>query len=412
MFDAEKDAMPDYKYKAKTRAGKDVSGQMTANTVKDVLDRLAAQKLFPVSVEDVHKNDVDVGKWFKSKPPISAVAAFLTQLGELLENGVPVLTAFQALGKQTPNPALREVVSDIADQVADGQSVDVAFAAHDKVFDDLTLSVIKAGSEGAFLEASLKRTAKFMEDQAELRSKIVGAMIYPSVLCTVGILVVSVLLVAFVPKFEPMFESLVDSGKSLPLCTVWLLAFRSFCGKYGLYALGILVLLGVVAKIQFATKSGKKTLDGWKLKLPVLGPVAQGSAVAKLCRVLGTLLQNGVPILRALEISSRSTGNALMQDAVEKAVDSVSSGEPLSKPLGESGLIPPQAMTMISIAEESNTLEKVLINLADSLERQLTKKIDIMVSLLEPMMLLMLAGAVFYIIIALLLPVFQMTEAV
>jgi len=404
--------MPEYKYKAKTRAGKDVSGQMTANTVKDVLDRLDSQKLFPISVEDAHKNDVDVGKWFKSKPPISAVAAFLTQLGELLENGVPVLTAFQALGKQTPNPALREVVADIGDQIADGQSVDAAFAAHDKVFDDLTLSVIKAGSEGAFLEASLKRTAKFMEDQAELRSKIVGAMIYPSVLCTVGILVVSVLLIAFVPKFEPMFESLVDSGKNLPLCTVWLLAFRSFCGKYGLYALGFLVLLGVVAKIQLSTKSGKKMLDGWKLKLPVVGPVAQGSAVAKLCRVLGTLLQNGVPILRALEISSRSTGNALMQDAVEKAVEAVSAGEPLSKPLGDSELIPPQAMTMISIAEESNTLEKVLINLADSLERQLAKKIDIMVSLLEPMMLLMLAGAVFYIIIALLLPVFQMTEAV
>ncbi|MBQ9126652.1 MAG: type II secretion system F family protein [Thermoguttaceae bacterium] len=127
---------------------------------------------------------------------------------------------------------------------------------------------------------------------------------------------------------------------------------------------------------------------------------------------MGTLLQNGVPILRALEISSRSTGNALMQVAVEKAVECVSAGEPLSKPLADSGLIPPQAMTMISIAEESNTLEKVLLNLSESLERDLAKKIDVMVRLLEPMMLLILAGAVFYIIIALLLPIFQMTESV
>ncbi|MBP5621474.1 MAG: type II secretion system F family protein [Thermoguttaceae bacterium] len=403
--------MSEYNYKAKTRAGKDVSGVMVANTKKDVLDRLAAQKLFPVSVEDAHKNDVDVGKWFRGKPPISAVSAFLTQLAELLENGVPTLTAFQALGKQTPNAALREVVVDIGDQVADGQSVDAAFATHDKVFDDLTLSVIKAGSEGAFLESALKRTAKFLEDQAELRSKITSAMIYPTVLCVVGVLVVSVLLIAFVPKFEPMFESLVASGKDLPICTVWLLAFRSFCGKYGLYALGVLAALFVWARIQAATKSGRRFIDKWKLRTPVLGPVAQASCVSKLCRVLGTLLQNGVPILRALEISSRSTGNALLQDAVENAVDSVSAGEPLSRPLMESKLIPPNAMTMISIAEESNTLEKVLINLADSLERQLAKRVDLMTRLLEPMMLLLLAGAVCDIIIALLLPVFMMTQA-
>ena len=403
--------MPEFKYKAKSRAGKDVVGLMTANTRKEALERLAAQKLFPISVEDAHKNDVNVDKWFRKKPPTAAVADFLTQLGELLENGVPVLTAFQALSKQTPNAALREVVQDIGDQVADGQSLDAAFASHSKVFDDLTLSVIRAGNEGAFLEAALKRTAKFIEDQEEIKSRIKGAMIYPSVLATVGVIVVSVLLIAFVPKFEPMFESVVDSGKSLPIATVWLLAFRDFCGKYGFYLLGGLIAFVVWAKIQASTKSGRRFLDKWKLRIPVIGPVAQGSAVSKLCRVLGTLLQNGVPILRALEISARSTGNALLQASVEKAVDAVSAGEPLSKPLQESGLIPPQAMTMISIAEESNTLEKVLLNLSDSLERQLSKKIDFMVRLLEPMMLLMLAGAVFYIILALLLPVFQMTDA-
>lgn len=404
--------MPDFKYKAKNRAGKDVVGTMTANTRKEALDRLAAQKLFPVSVEDAHKNDVDVGKWFHRKPPAPAVADFLTQLGELLENGVPVLTAFNALGKQTPNLALREVVVDIGDQVADGQSVDEAFSSHARVFDDLTLSVIRAGNEGAFLEAALKRTAKFIEDQAEIKGRIKGAMIYPTVLATVGVIVVTVLLVGFVPKFEPMFESVVESGKSLPLATVGLLWFRDFCGKYGLYVFGATVALLVWLKIQARSKSGRRFIDKWKLRIPIFGPVFQASAVSKLCRVLGTLLQNGVPILRALEISARSTGNALYQETVEKAVDSVSAGEPLSKPFLESGLIPPQAMTMISVAEESNTLEKVLLNLADSLERQLSKKIDIMVRLLEPMMLLMLAGAVFYIILALLMPIFQMTESV
>ncbi|MDO5308336.1 MAG: type II secretion system F family protein [Planctomycetia bacterium] len=404
--------MPDYIYKAKTQSGKDVTGVISANTTKEALDRLSTQRLFPISVEDAHKNDVDLSKWFRRKPPARAIADFLTQLSELLENGVPVLTAFQALGKQTVNPALREVVIDIGDQIADGQSVDAAFASHSKVFDDLTLSVIRAGAEGAFLESALKRTAKFLEDQGELRAKITGAMIYPTVLCVVGVVIVSVLLIFFVPKFEPMFESITDAGDSLPICTVLLLNFRNLCGKYGLYMIGAIVGLFVTARVLLASRAGKVFLDSWKLKLPIFGPIAQGAAVSRLCRVLGTLLQNGVPILRALEISSRSTGNALLQRAVEKSVESVSSGEPLSKPLGESKLMPPQAMTMISISEESNTMEKVLVNLADSLERDLARKLDVMVRLLEPMMLLMLAGAVFYIIIALLLPVFQMTNSV
>ena len=404
--------MPDYKYKAKTHAGKDVVGVMTANTTKEVLDRLASQRLFPVSVEDAHKNDVDLGKLLRRKPPASAVASFLTQLSELLENGVPMLTAFQALGKQTVHPALKEVVLDIGDQIADGQSVDAAFAAHNKVFDDLTLSVIKAGSEGAFLESALKRTAKFLEEQGELRAKITGAMIYPTVLCVVGVIIVSVLLIFFVPKFEPMFESITDSGDSLPICTVWLLSFRDFCGKYGLYTIAAMTAVFIAARVALASRAGKVLVDSWKLKLPIFGPIVQSASVSRLCRVLGTLLQNGVPILRALEISSRSTGNALLQRAVEKAVDAVSSGEPLSRPLNESKLMPPQAMTIITISEESNTLEKSLVNLADSLERDLSRKLDVMVRLLEPMMLLILAGAVFYIIIALLLPVFQMTNSV
>ncbi|MBQ9126651.1 MAG: type II secretion system F family protein, partial [Thermoguttaceae bacterium] len=173
-----------------------------------------------------------------------------------------------------------EVVADIGEQIADGQSVDAAFASHSKVFDDLTISVIRAGSEGAFLEDALKRTSKFMEDQAEIRSKITGAMIYPTVLLTVGILIVSVLLIAFVPKFEPMFQSLVDSGKDLPIATVWLLAFRNFCGKYGLYALGVMFVLFVGARIQMKTKAGRRAMDRWKLNLPVMGQVEQGECVS------------------------------------------------------------------------------------------------------------------------------------
>ncbi|MDO4587167.1 MAG: type II secretion system F family protein [Planctomycetia bacterium] len=403
--------MPDFKYKARNKIGKEIQGRLSANTKKDVLDLLSRQGMFPISVEDANKGDIDLGKLFKRRPPDSLIAAFLSQLAELLENGVPVLTAFQVLGKQATNPVLKEVVNDIHDQIADGQEIDVAFASHPRIFNDLTISIIRAGAEGAFLEDSLKRTAKFMEQQAELKGKITGAMIYPAMLCIVGTIVVTVLVVFFVPKFEPMFDQYVDGGHELPFATISLLAFRDFLSKYGIYALSGLILGGFWLRFQMMTKWGRQFVDRWKLKIPIIGPIALNSAVSRLCRVLGTLLQNGVPILRALEISSHSTGNSLLATAVEKAVESVSAGEPLSKPLSDANFMPPQVMAMISISEESNTLENVLINVSESIERELSKKIDLLVRLLEPIMLLIMASAVFYIIIALLLPIFKMTEA-
>lgn len=402
--------MPDFKYKARNKAGKDVIGQLTASTKKDVLDMLGRQGLFPVSVEDANKGEIDLGKWFARRPPETVVANFLQQLSDLLENGVPVLTAFGVLAKQEQHPVLREVIENIRDQIAEGQGIDVAFASHARVFNDLTISVIRAGSEGAFLEDALKRTAGFMERQAELKGKIVGAMIYPVILLTVGVIVVTVLMIFFVPKFQPMFDSLVDSGGELPLATVALLAFKAFVGKYGLWIFGVLVALAAYLRFLLLTRWGRKWVDKWKLKLPLLGPIVLRGAISKFCRVFGTLLENGVPILRALDISSHSTGNLVLAEAVDQSAEAVSAGEPLSKPLADSGLFPPQVMAMISIAEESNNLENVLVNISESIERELTKKLDIMVRLLEPMMLLLLASGVFFIIIALLLPIFRMTE--
>lgn len=403
--------MPDFHYKAKNKTGREFQGVLTANSKKDALEMLSRQGLYPTYVEDTQKGDIDISKWFARRPPDPVIASFLEQLADLLENGVPVLTAFEVLAKQATNPVLKEVVEDIRDKISEGEDIASAFEAHSRVFNDLTISIIRAGSEGAFLEDSLKRTSKFMRQEAEVRGKIVSAMIYPIILSVVGVIVVTVLLIFFVPKFEPMFETLIDNGKQLPAVTVWLLAFKSFVGKYGLYVLFALIGGFVWFRIQLATRWGRTLVDGWKLKLPVIGPVILGSAVSRLCRVLGTLLENGVPILHALEISSRSTGNILLTEAVEKSVESVASGEPLSKPLTKANILPPAVMTMISIAEESNTLEKVLINVADSMERDMSRKLDVLVRLLEPLMLLFMAGAVFYIIIALLLPVFQMTES-
>ncbi len=370
---------------------------------------LARQSLFPLTVEDAKKGQIEI-KLFKAKIPDLLIAQTLTQLADLLENGVPVLTAFQVLVKQATHPTLKEVVTDLHDRISDGEAIDSAFAAHPKVFNDLTISIIRAGTEGAFLEDALRRTARFLEVQGELRSKIVGAMIYPAILAIVGVVMVTVLIIFFVPQFQPMFDMVLEQGGSLPMITTLLLQSRVFMLKYYLYVLGGGVIAVFWLRIQMSTEWGKRLLDRGKLKIPIIGPILLESAVSRFCRVFGTLLENGVPILRALEISSGSTGNVILSDAIAKSAENVSSGESLSKPLAETGIFPPQVMAMLTIAEESNTLESVLLNAADTIERGTTRRLDSLIRMLEPMMLLGMGLVVLVIILALLLPVFQMTS--
>jgi general secretion pathway protein F/type IV pilus assembly protein PilC len=404
--------MPDFVYTARNAAGNEVTGKLTASHQREVLDSLHNLGLFPISVNNTEQrsvfNEVNFGELFRRKVNGLLVSAALIQLADLLENGVPMLNAFQVLSKQTAHPVLKNVIDDIHKRVAEGESIDDAFAVHRAVFDDLTISIIRAGAEGAFLEDALRRTGRFLEQQAELRGKVIGALIYPAILFVVGVSVVIVMLVFFVPKFQPLFDQMEARGQPLPMTTQSLLFGREILLNYGLYIAGFLVAAIVYLRIQIATPFGIRLLDKAKIQLPLFGEIILNGAVARLCRVLGTLLENGVPILRSLEISSQSTGNTLLADAVTRSAESVSSGQPLSKPLSEAGIVPPQVMAMISVAEESNTLETVLVNVADSLERHSARKLDTLVRLIEPMMLLCMGGAVFYIILSLLLPIFNM----
>ncbi|MDR0705824.1 MAG: type II secretion system F family protein [Planctomycetaceae bacterium] len=400
--------MADYVYTAKTVTGNDVTGKLSANSKREALETLHRLSLFPISVDDARRGQITI-KLFNRRVADSQVAAILGQLADLLENGVPVLAAFQVLIKQTTHPLFREVLTDIHDQIADGEAIDNAFASHPNIFNDLTISIIRAGAEGAFLEDALRRTSKFLEQQAELKGKIISAMIYPSILFFVGISVVVTLLIFFVPQFMPFFNQMVDAGNPLPWTTQSLLWMRNILLGYGIYFVGAMFFLGVWIQGQLSTQWGIRIMDRVKLRLPLLGPILLNSAVSRFCRVLGTLLENGVPILRSLDISSQSTGNTVLADAVKRSAENVSSGEPLSKPLTDSGIVPPQVMAMITVAEESNTLENVLVNIADTIERNTARQLDTIIRLIEPLMLLIMAGAVFYIIVSMLLPIINMT---
>jgi general secretion pathway protein F/type IV pilus assembly protein PilC len=401
--------MPEFAYKARNDAGSDVTGTITAGSRREALCALGERKLFPLSVEGAAVPRI---RWQpKRKIKTQLLATTLTQMADLLQSGVPLLRSLDVLAEQAIHPGLTEVLSDVRNQVAEGTPLDVAMSRHPLVFSELTISMVRAGSEGAFLEDALKRTADFLEKQEELRGRIVGAMTYPAILAGTGLVITIVLIVFFVPKFSELFARLEEQG-GLPIATTMLLALSNVLGKYGLIVAAAVAGLVYWARRQLATDQGRLLADKWKLKIPIAGKIFMGYAISRFCRVLGTLLRNGVPLLKSLEISSDSTGNRVLSQAINKSAENVSSGETLAKPLAECGLIPRPVMAMISVAEESNNLDNVLINIADGIDRQTSVQLDLMVRLLEPLTLLVMASAILFVLIALLLPVFQMSSTV
>jgi general secretion pathway protein F/type IV pilus assembly protein PilC len=300
----------------------------------------------------------------------------------------------------------------IHEAVSQGDSLDVAMSKESGIFSELTLSMVRAGQEGAFLEEALQRTANFLRKQDEMRSKIIGALTYPMILGFVGTIIVTAMVVFLVPKFQPFFDRLEQNGSGLPLITVLLLGASHTMMNYGLF-----VLLGVAA-IGFAlyrsinTPSGRRILDQVKLKTPIAGAIFHDAAVSRACRVLGTMLKNGVPLLKSLRISSESTGNILLAEAMMKSAENVTAGDSLSKPLAASGLIPPQVMAMIRVAEESNTLDEVLVKISDRIDNRIERKLEVMVRMIEPMMLIFIGGMVLFVIVGVLLPVFDLNSSV
>jgi len=400
--------MVDFAYIARNAGGQRVEGVLSAGTQREAVSVLAARQLFPVEVKAAKKQAERNGSQ-RVRP--QAMSQFYLQLAALLRSGVPLLRSLEVLSQQTTNPALAHVIDDLHSRVTDGQSLSEAMARHPRAFSELATSIVRAGGEGGFLEGALERVAKFTDQQAELKSRVMGALAYPIFLAVFSVGIVSVLIVFFVPKFEVLFSRLRARGE-LPFLTDWLLWLSNTISDYGLLIALVIGVLVMLARARLATESGRWFLDRWRLKLPQAGTIYRNLAVSRFCRVLGTLLNGGVPIVNALRISSGSTGNRVLSAAINEASDNITAGESLAAPLKASGHFPSDVVEMIGVAEQSNTLETVLTNIADSLEKQTWRRLDLLVRLLEPLMLLVMASVVLVIVVALLLPMLKSAMAV
>ncbi len=400
--------MPTFSYTARDSSGKQVTGTLDASNQREAMGMLADQSLFPSKVEDTTKsgNAVTalVGQRTKVKGPTMAV--FYGQLASLLRAGVPMIRALSVLGQQNSDPVLGNIIGDIKTRVEDGEAIGDAMARFPKAFSDMGVNMVRAGTEGGFLEDALERVGDFTELQEDLKGKTVSALAYPIFLFTVGSVVLVGLLVFFVPQFDGMFDRLRQNG-DMPAITEWLLTFSNSLSTYGWFVLGGIAFLFVVVRMQLQTEAGQEWSDRMKLRIPVLGGILMNLAVSRFCRVLGTLLGNGVPILKSLEISRTAAGNRLLSQSIADATENIRSGDSLASPLRASGHFPLSVVEMISIGEESNSLDSVLPDIADSLEKRTFRRLDLFVRLLEPVMLLVMAILVLGVVMALLVPVLK-----
>jgi type II secretory pathway component PulF len=400
--------MPDFSYVARDAKGGKIEGRLTAQSAREVASVLAAKSMFLLKVQEEKAKQSLLAFSRKGRVKGQVMAMTYNQLAALLRSGVPLLRSLNVLRDQSSNASLKDVLADVCSRVEDGANIADAMARHPGAFSEMAVNMTRAGAEGGFLEDALERVAKFTEDAEDLKARTMGAMAYPVFLGCAGSVVVAVLLIFFVPGFAKMFDRLRETGQ-LPIATEILLVFSNFAGSWGII-LGLLSIIPIVyAYLYLNSEKGRPLRDKWLLKIPMLGPILLSFAVARFCRVLGTLLKNGVPIIKSLEISSAAAGNRVLTSAITAASENVSSGQSLAAPLASSGHFPRVVIEMISVAEEANALDTVLVDIADNLEKRTTRRLDLAVRLLEPILLLVLAGIVLFVVIALLIPVIKMT---
>jgi general secretion pathway protein F/type IV pilus assembly protein PilC len=402
--------VPEFTYEAMTGAGQRNQGTLVANSEREVMAMLDARGMFPLRIAPAKSQSG--GKRWGMRIRTRYMTSFYSQLADLLHSGVPLLRSLDVLERQGSHQGLKEVIREVRAKVADGTSLADSMALHPRAFNELTVSMVRAGQEGGFLEDVLKRISDFTENQDDLKSKVIGALAYPMFLAIVGFLVLNILVIFFVPKFEPIFKKLEEKGE-LPTLTMGLMGASHFLqGPGGLATVAAVAVGSFFFWSWSKAPAGRLIVDGWKLRLPGAGTIYLHYALSRFTRILGTMLHNGIPILPSLKIAKDSTGNKVLADAIEKSAENIKAGDSLAAPLLACKYFPRDVVEMIAVGEESNSLETVLVNIAEALEKRTSRQLDLFVRLLEPMMLLVMAAAILVVVAGLLLPVFKMSSAI
>ncbi len=400
--------MPIFKYTAKDDEGNTVNDFIEAKDETVALDMLRVKNLIIISITQQKQEKIKT-RISRKKVKGEELVIFSRQLATMVNAGIPLVQSLDILSEQMESLTFRQVVTTIRSDVEAGSSLSAALEKHPQIFTLLYTNMVKAGETSGMLDEILDRLAGYLEKSGSLQRKVKSAMVYPAVVSLMALSITLVLLLKVIPTFKEIFSTL---GGTLPLPTQILIGLSDTLRKYFLIAVIVMGLIAAGFGKLVQTKQGRAKFDQLKLNIPVFGPLLRKVAVARFSRTLSTLIRSGVPILGALEIVGKTSGNVIIEYAVEKARIGIREGESISAPLAKSKAFPPMVTRMISVGEESGELEKMLTKIADFYEDQVDAAVSGLTSLIEPLIIAFLGIVVGSIVVAMFLPIFKLTELI
>jgi type IV pilus assembly protein PilC len=400
--------MATFAYSGRTRAGQTVTGERIAETREGAIAALRGEQILVTQINQIKEKAATVVKSRKKRAKAvdpKNLAVFTRQFSVMIDAGLPLVQCLEILGSQEEDKNFADVILATRGDVESGASLADAMKKHPKVFDPLFTNMIAAGEAGGILDTILKRLATYIEKAVKLKGQVKSAMIYPIAVIVIAAVVVGVILWKVIPTFANLFAGL---GADLPLPTRIVIALSNNLVRFGPFVIVGIVAAGFAFRQYYATPAGRKVVDGIVLKLPVLGLLMRKIAVARFCRTLSTLLASGVSILEALDITARTSGNAVVEEAILTTRKSIERGETIAAPLRDTAVFPPMVVQMIGVGEATGALDTMLGKIADFYEEEVDVAVAGLLTLLEPMMIALLGGVVGGIVIAMYMPIFSL----
>jgi type IV pilus assembly protein PilC len=400
-----------YTYKVRDRAGNLLEGSLEADSTTLVANKLRQMGYVPIAIDkkDTGGLQTEIKLPGSNRIKLKDVAIFSRQFATMINSGLSLLRSLYILAEQTENKALAAVVNDVRQDVEKGMSLSQAMAKHPKAFNRLYISMVRAGETGGVLDSVLLRVADTIEKAVELKRKIKSAMTYPvAVLCLV-LVIVTAMLIFVVPTFETLYA---DLGGTLPLPTRLLLAVSAFATKFAPFIIVAEVLAAIAFRKWIQSEKGRGAWDRFKLRVPIFGKLVHKTAITRFSRTFAVLLRSGVPILEALEITSETVNNTVMSNAVKDVQAAVKQGEPIATPMQRHEIFPPMVTQMLAVGEETGQVDTMLEKVADFYDQEIEATVDALTSLLEPLLIVVMGGAVGGMVVALYMPMFQIINLV
>ena len=398
-----------WQWVAVTKKGRKLKGELEAATEQIAESQLKKRNLTILKLKPKPK-DLFAGLAFmQPKVKNKDIVIFTRQFSTMIDAGLPLVQGLNILAEQNPNPTFKSILRQLTKDVEGGSTLAEAMKKHPKVFDNLFVNLIAAGEVGGILDTILQRLATFIEKAEELKSRIKGALTYPIVVMAIAFIVIAVILIFVIPVFQDMFSSF---GSALPMPTQIVVNMSDFM-KGNIHWIILAIIAFVYAFKQYAkTQGGRKTIDTWSLKLPVFGDLLKKTAVARFTRTLGTMMSSGVPILDSLEIVAKTAGNVVIEEIIYDVRGSIAEGQTIAEPLSENDIFPGMVIQMISVGEATGALDTMLGKIADFYDKEVDTAVDALTSMLEPLLMLFLGGAIGGLVVAMYLPIFTMAGAV